>query len=242
MCIIKVFYMKKFLTKFVFAPILFLSNPLMAAHIKDQDKNWSHVLKTIPRGVANPLITKAVDLAFKSRPKDLKVIDLGAGTGRNISVLLKKGAKVYAYDASPQSIQILQKEYPTYLQEKHLFVFQKYFQDIQDFPKANLVIAWRSLSFMHKDDFPIFWTKMKAALSPGGIFTGTFFGDKHYTNLHSKTCARFTLSQKEVFDLFTDFKILHFQEEIEHDEEASRQEKCDQFEHIYRIVALKKHA
>lgn len=218
-----------------------LPNHLLSNTLKYRDKDWSHVLKTIPQGVANPLITKAIELSFKAHPKHLSVTDLGSGTGRNISVLLEKGAKVYAYDASLESINILHKEYSTYIQEKRLFVFQKYFQEIAELPKADLVIAWRSLSFMNKNDFLIFWPKIKASITPYGMFTGTFFGQKHYTKMDQKNSDEFKLSHSEVFKLLTDFKILHFQEELEYDEEASKEAQCDQYEHLYRIIAVKTH-
>lgn len=221
--------------------LIFISEPLRANTSKhgDKNKNWSQILKTIPQGVANPLITKAIDLSLKRHPKDLNVIDLGAGTGRNISGLLEKGAKIYAYDASPASIHILNKEYSLYIRNKNLFVFEKYFQEIEILPKADLIIAWRSLSFMAKDDFLEFWPKIKHSLTPHAVFTGTFFGEKHYTKMETNNTNMSRLSHGEVIALFKDLKILHFQEEFEYDEKESKKAQCHQFEHLYRIIAIK---
>lgn len=233
-------FMKNILMLTLLGLTLSLTQEISAKKLERKEGAWSRDLQSMPKGVANPLITKAVEMALKAHPHDLMVIDIGAGTGRNITDLLEKGATVYAYDADPESIRIIQKQFAPFIKKEKLYVFQEYFEDISSLPKADMVIAWRSLPFMKKDDFPIFWKKMENALTTNGIFIGTFFGEENYTKHDSKKPKLFRLTHEEVLNLFTNFQIIHFQEEIEYDEEASRARHSDQFEHIYRVIAKKK--
>ena len=86
---------------------------------------------------SHPMIEEAEDFALEAKPNNLTAIDLGTGTGRNIAALLEKGATVYAYDASPESVKLLQERFSPYIKDKKLYVYQKYFEDIDSLPQAD---------------------------------------------------------------------------------------------------------
>lgn len=205
-----------------------------------KEGTWSHCYKSEPKCVANSLITKASELALKTSPTNLTVLDLGAGSGRNVADLLEKGATVYAYDADSESISLLRKDFTSFVDGKKLYVDQTTFEDITTLPTADLIIGWRALPFMEEAKFPAFWKKIENALKPNGIFTGTFFGGQHKTRRPLDRPKLFRLSRKDVEKLFTNFQIIDFEESLEYDEEDSKEWGSDQYEHNYRIIAKKK--
>ena len=234
--------MKKIHIVFLLALTLNFVEKASATEPEPKAGTWSQILKSIPKGVANPLITQAIELALKTKSHNLIVLDLGTGTGRNIKDLLEKGATIYAYDADPESIKLMSEQFNCFLNNKKLYMYQEFFENIISLPTADMVIAWRSLSFMEKDKFPVFWGKIENALTPNGIFTGTFFGEQHMTRRPLDKPKLFRLTREEVLNLFKNFLIIDFQEEIEYDDEASKEWGGDQFEHIYRVIAKKKEA
>lgn len=232
---------KKHLILFSLMACFLWITPVSAeSSIKSHKGVWSQILQSMPEEASHSMVTEAAELALKTKPHTLKVIDLGAGTGRNMTALLGRGATVYAYDAAPESIKIMREQFQPFIKNKKLFVYQEYFEDIHSLPRADLIIAWRALSFMKKEKFPLFWQEIENALSPHGIFTGTFFGEQHETKRDAQKPHLFRLTHEEVLALFTGFQVIHFQEEIKYDEEESKKVGTDQFEHIYRIIAKKK--
>jgi SAM-dependent methyltransferase len=187
----------------------------------------------------SPLVFKASEVILKTKPKNLTVLDLGTGNGRNISYLLEKGAAVYAYDADPESIKLIRKKLNPFLKNKKLYVYKKSFEEISSLPTANMIIAWRALPFMEREQFPGFWEKIEKALVPGGIFTGTFFGEQHKTRRPVDRPKLFRSTRQEILNLFKNFQIIVFEETLEYDEEVSKAWGGDQYEHTYKVIARK---
>lgn len=117
--------MKKILLVFLLALILNFVGKASATEPKEG--TWTQILKSTPKGVANPLITQAIGIALKTKPHNLIVLDLGAGTGRNINDLLAKGATIYAYDADPESIKLMSEQFNCFLNNKKLYMYQESF-------------------------------------------------------------------------------------------------------------------
>lgn len=189
-----------------------------------------------PKNKESPLISKAISLID---PENSQVIDLGPGNGRNIKTLLKSNAVIYVYDNDQKSIKIIKKKFINYIKYKKLFVYNTTFEDIKKLPKNNMIIAWRSLSFMPKNDFDKFWKIIVNSLKINGIFTGTFFGEHHKTLRPLDRPALFRLTKKETLSLFTSFEIISFYEEFDYDKEVSLEWGGEQYEHLYKIIAKK---
>lgn len=213
---------------------------LALSSISAEEMTQSQSCQFEPENEPSPFVAKATEMVLKIKPKNLTVLDLGVGTGRNIKTLLEKGATVYAYDSDPASIKLISKEFSSFLNSKKLYVRQEAFEGISSLPAADMIIAWRSLPFIKEEKFPAFWKKIEAALVPGGIFTGTFFGKQHKTKRPLNRPKIFRSTREEVFNLFKDFLIVDFQESLEYDEEVSKDWGGDQFEHIYKVIAKKK--
>ena len=213
---------------------------LALSSISAEEMTQSQSCQFEPENEPSPFVAKATEMVLKIKPKNLTVLDLGVGTGRNIKTLLEKGATVYAYDSDPASIKLISKEFSSFLNSKKLYVRQEAFEGISSLPAADMIIAWRSLPFIKEEKFPAFWKKIEEALAPGDIFTGTFFGKQHKTKRPLNRPKIFRSTREEVFNLFKDFFIVDFQESLEYDEEVSKDWGGDQFEHIYKVIARKK--
>ena len=164
---------------------------------------------------------------------------MGAGAGVNIKDLLKKNLKIYAYDADPESIDIINYRFRQYIKKGKLTTTLIKFENIKQLPKSDAIIAWKTLPFMSNQKFPAFWQKIHKAIRPGGYFVGTFFGKKHYAKRSKASPSIFRLSRMEIENLFKNYQIIHWHEIIEYDKKSSESWKSDQYEHMYQIVAQK---
>ncbi len=230
--------MKSFFIFFFLSLNLSSLEKTFATPDKSNQGAWSGYFQSQKNAQPHDLVTKAFKLIEKK--KNVIVIDLGTGNGKDISDILKAGAIVYAYDADPGSTEIIHKRFKSYVKNKKLLTHQILFEEITSLPKADMIIFVNSLPFMKKEKLLGFWKIIQDALNPNGIFIGTFFGEKHYAKRDPSRPEIFRVSREEVFNLFTNFQILNFYEEIEYDEDSSKSWKTDQFHHVYKVIARKK--
>ena len=111
-------------------------------------------------------------LAFADR-RDA-AIDLGAGALNDVKLLLNEGfASVIALDSAPIAEDVASTLPP----DRFRYVISR-FEDFQ-FPLGayDLVNAQFALPFIHPDHFERVFAAILAALKPGGVFTGQFFGN-----------------------------------------------------------------
>lgn len=209
-----------------------------ASNSQPKEGPWSDYFQSQINARPHDLVTRAFEL-IKNK-KNATIVDLGAGNGKDIATILKAGAIVYAYDADPESTNIIDKRFKYYLRSNKLLIHQLFFEDIKALPKTDMIIALNSLPFMKKDKLMSFWQIIQDALAPNGIFVGTFFGEKHYAKRDPKQPKLFRLSREEILNLFKNFQILNFYEEIEYDESSSKSWGTDQFQHVYKVIARKK--
>ncbi len=229
--------MKPFLILF----LTILSTPLFGATDSNTNQGpWSGYFQDTMDEAPNPFVTKAFKITSKVNPKKKVVVDLGTGVGNNIKEILKDDVVVYAYDADPESINIIKQKYKNVLENKTLYLSHTKFEDITSLPAADMLIAWRTLTFMKKDDFTAFWPKIVESLKPNGIFVCTFFGEKNFTKRGPTSRQVSRLSRTELFELFANFLIIDFHEELEYDEQSSKHWGVDQYEHIYKVIAQKR--
>ncbi len=117
-----------------------------------------------------PLLMRAAALA----PSAKRALDLGAGAGRDTRYLLRHGFQVTAVDADPRAVALL-AAVPEAESPGRLHVVRSSF-DAFDFATYDLINAQFALPFVPRDRFAGMFARLKAALSPGGIFAGHFFG------------------------------------------------------------------
>jgi microsomal dipeptidase-like Zn-dependent dipeptidase len=99
-------------------------------------------------------------------------VDLGAGTGRDTTELLRRGWRVVAIDREPQAVERLSTIGAPPRLETRLARFED-----AEWPACELVNASFALPFCPPQEFPRVWQKIVDSLRPGGRFCGQLFGD-----------------------------------------------------------------
>jgi tellurite methyltransferase len=169
-----------------------------------------------------PLLIRAASLAPRNGHAAL---DLGAGAGRDTRYLLEQGFEVTAVDADPCSAELLSA-----LPENHLQVVQSSFEDFT-FATYDLISAQFALPFIPRSRFAEVFTRLKAALSPTGVFVGQFFGvnDQWNTPDHNMTF----LTRAEALDLIRDLETIEFTEE---DADGHTADGSPKHWHVFHIL------
>jgi tellurite methyltransferase len=151
-----------------------------------------------------PLLLKAAALV------DLKdhALDAGAGALNATTYLLDAGfAHVTALDASPEARKVAEELPP----DRVTFVLSR-FEDFA-FPSDayDLVNAEFSLPFIAPGNFAPVFTRLLAAVKPGGIFTGQLFGPHDSWNTPESGMSFFPRPDIEGF--LRGFELLQLDEE-----------------------------
>lgn len=172
-----------------------------------------------------PLLVRAADRA----PSKGRALDLGAGAGRDTRYLLEQGFDVTAVDADPGSVALLSAA-----PQARLRVTQSTFQGF-DFAASgpyDLINAQFTLPFVPKDHFATVFTRLKAALVPGGVFAGQFFGVHDQWNTPDSDMTFLTRAEAE--DLLSDLETIELSEE---DADGQTADGSSKHWHVFHILA-----
>ncbi len=173
-----------------------------------------------------PLLMRAAALA----PRGGQALDLGAGAGRDTRYLLEQGFQVTAVDAEPRSVALLAT-----LPQDHLQVAQSSFADFPfAFATYDLINAQFALPFMPSDRFTTVFVRLKAALVPGGVFAGQFFGVHDEWNSPERARAMTFLTRGEAEGLLSDLEVIELTEE---DADGHKADGSPKHWHIFHILA-----
>lgn len=171
-----------------------------------------------------PLLMRAAALASKGG----QALDLGAGAGRDTRYLLEQGFQVTAVDAEPGAVALLAA-----LPQDHLQVAQSSFADFPfAFATYDLINAQFALPFMPRDRFTTVFVRLKAALVPGGVFAGQFFGVHDEWNTPDRAMTFLTRAEAE--DYLSDLDVIELTEE---DADGKIADGSPKHWHIFHILA-----
>jgi len=104
-------------------------------------------------------------------------VDLGCGAGIETADLLERGWRVLAVDGQAEAIDLLRARVGPEFQER-LETRVAHFA-ILELPPADFIWAGLSLPFCPPEHFDAVWSRIMAALRPGGRFAGDLFGIRH---------------------------------------------------------------
>ncbi len=151
-------------------------------------------------------------------------VDLGIGGGRDAAALLARGWRVVGIDREPAVLAL--PRHPRL--EVRLEPFET-----AGLPDADLVNASFCLPFCRPDAFPAFWSRIVAAVLPGGRFAGHFLGPR---DGWAGNPGITHIPEDELRTLLAPFEIERFDEE-EDDAETPRGRM--KHWHIFHVVARK---
>lgn len=186
--------------------------------------NWEEFYRITKDHPAWPRLVKAVALLSQAG----KALDLGCGAGRDTRYLLAHGFAVTAVDREAASLALL-NDLPT----EHLRLVQSTFESFT-FEHYHLINAHFALPFTAKEHFSEVFARLKAALLPGGIFVGQFFGTNDTWNT-PETSMTF-LTREQVLNQLTGLEILELDEE---DQDGTTANGSPKHWHVYHIIARK---
>ena len=96
----------------------------------------------------------------------------------------------------------------------------------------DLINAHFALPFTHNEQFSAVFARLKAALKPGGVFVGQFFGVNDTWNTSETTMTFFTREQAHT--RLAGLELVEFEEE---DQDGTTARGDFKHWHVYHIVA-----
>ncbi|EFH80247.1 class I SAM-dependent methyltransferase [Ktedonobacter racemifer] len=171
-----------------------------------------------------PRLVRAVELLKRGG----EALDLGCGAGRDTRYLLGSGFRVTAVDQEAASLELLAD-----LPPDRLDCVQSLFEDFQ-FGYYDLINAHFALPFIDREQFSLVFVCLKAALKPGAIFVGQFFGVNDSWNTPETRMTFFTRQQALAY--LDGLELLEFEED---DQDGTTAVGKPKHWHVYHIIARK---
>ena len=206
--------------------------PPMRSQDYSEAEDWPGYFGSVLGKGARETLIAALDLFAQEEFSGGLGVDIAAGEGRDTLELLGRGWQVVATDGHPEAFKLLWPRVPREMKSR-LTTVEVDFAEMQ-IPSCDLVNASFALPFCNPLHFPGLWSRIVAAIRPGGRFAGQFFGDRDtWASLPGRTHQ----SREEVHELLKDFRIELLHEEEKDDPPDVRNPKHWQ---IFHVVAKKK--
>ena len=183
---------------------------------------------------------------FDTEPADDErlAVDLGCGTGRDTTELLRRGWRVLAIDAQEDAIERLREQDDVLAARDRLETLVADFESAT-LPANDLVNASFSLPFCPPESFAHLWQQVVSSLRPGGRFCGQLFGDRDEwasrpptsSDAWSSPLAMTFHTSAEVDELLGDLEI---EQLVEIDEDGKTAVGDDKHWHLFHVVARKR--
>lgn len=194
-----------------------------------RSSSWEDFYRATQDSPHWPLLERAAALA-PARPGGGRALDLGAGAGRDTRYLLERGFTVTAVDADPGSVARLAA-----LPQERLRAVQSTFEDFAlDTATYDLINAQFTLPFVPPAHFFTVFARIKAALVPGGVFAGQFFGVHDEWNMPGSGMT--FLPRDEAEAQLGDLEVVEFREL---EEDGSTAVGAAKHWHVFHILARK---
>lgn len=158
-------------------------------------------------------------------------VDLAAGEGRDTLALLERGWRVVATDAESAAFEYLWPRVPAAARDRLTTTVARFEDTVP--PTCDLINASFALPFCEPLHLPALWTRVVAAIRPGGRFAGQFFGDR---DSWAGRADRTHHTHDEVLALLAGFEIEMLRIEERDDPPDLREPK---HWHLFHVVARK---
>jgi SAM-dependent methyltransferase len=199
------------------------------------DTHWPDYYRVTAERPAWGTVIQAAE-AFAAPPPGSPprlAVDLGCGAGRDSRELLRRGWRVIAVDRTPEGIATLLDLTPAVDRPR----LETHVADLAQFeiPPCDLVNASLILPFLPADAYATTWQRIRAALGPGGRFSGMLFGDRDQaaTEEPDMTCPSPALIRAHL----ADFEIERWDEKEEDGQTALGE---PHHFHLIEVVAVRR--
>lgn len=194
-------------------------------------EDWPGYFDAVSGKPARETLRRALELFEGEGPsvEPRLAVDLGAGEGRDTAELLRRGWRVEAIDAHPESVSRIRSR-PDLVGTDRLATTVGTFEECF-IPRCALVNASYALPFCEPSLFEGVWRKVRGAVAPGGRFAGQFFGDR---DTWASIPGRTHVTEVRARALLEGWVVEHFEVEESDKPDASGRPK---HWHIFHIVA-----
>lgn len=207
------------------------NTPPMSAQDYSEAQDWPGYFGAVLGKGARATLVAALDSFAQEGLAEGFAVDIAAGEGRDTLELLKRGWRVEATDGHPDAFSHLWPRVPS--ASKALLTTAVVNFDQMQIPPCDLVNASYALPFCAPRHFPALWSRIVAAIRPGGRFAGQFFGTR---DSWASRPERTHHSRDEVMKLLAGFEIERLDEEEMDDTPEVRNPKHWQ---LFHVVARK---
>ena len=132
--------------------------------------------RTVRRAIELFAAEDGVEAGAAAPPAPRLAVDLGCGAGRDARELLRAGWRVIAVDREPEALRVLRDAAGPELAAR----LETRLDDLAtvEIPACDLVNASLCLPFLVPEAFAATWTRIVAALPPGGRLATMLFGER----------------------------------------------------------------
>ncbi len=206
--------------------------PPMRSQDYSEAEDWPGYFGSVLGKGARETLIAALELFTGEGLHDGLGVDVAAGEGRDTLELLGRGWRVVATDSQPEAFRFLLPRVSQEMRPRLTTVEVDFAK--MEIPDCDLVNASFALPFCPPSSFSALWSRIVAAIRPGGRFAGQFFGDRDtWASLPGRTHH----SREEILELLKDFDIELMNEEEKDDPPEVRNPKHWQ---IFHVVAKKR--
>ena len=192
--------------------------------------NWKEYYKKTELGKSSIILEKFFEMKLDNTT--LKgAIDLGCGSGNDTIYLLKKNYFVTAVDKENDVIDIIKNRISD--TSKLKCIIEKFENIKLEENQADLVVSNLSIYFCNPKCFKKFCNEFTKSISPNGYFVGNFLGKE---DEWSKDTNRTFVNEKEIKNIFKNFKIIYLNEKKYKKLTAKGNMK---FWDVYEVIAKK---
>lgn len=202
---------------------------VMSQPTGDYEGDHRAYLKSAGAGPPRATLLAALDAFAREGRIAGQAVDLGCGVGRDALPLLARGWTVTAIDRDPGALAELGRRAGG---TPRLTVLAGRFEDLA-LPSCDLVNASFALPLCPPARFGDLWTRIRAALRPGGRFAGQLYGPED--GWRSRPGMSFH-SRAEVEALLAGWSVERLDEE--HADAVTQHGKAKHW-HIWHVVARK---
>jgi tellurite methyltransferase len=188
------------------------------------NQDWTNYYRLTKDRPPHPRLLRAVEYLGHTG----QALDLGCGIRADTRYLVSQGFHVTAVDREVTALKSL-ANLPQGSVKCVLSSFEEF-----SFAPYDLINAHFSLPFIKPEQFADVFVRLKAALRPGGIFVGQFFGIRDSWNIPENQMTFFT--HQEVIERLAALEILEFEEE---EQDGVTTEGITKHWHIYHILVRK---
>lgn len=160
-----------------------------------------------------------------------RAVDLGCGSGRDTTELLRRGWSVIAIDSEPNALKQLKARPDLPPGAKLTTLCSKF--ETAEWPRVDLVNASFALPLCPPASLPVLWRRITASLAPGGRFAGQLYGER---DSWADNPAMTIFNEAGTCQLFENYVLEMFDEE---ESDAVTPRGAPKHWHIFHIVACR---